>query len=170
MTEFFKPWRRKFGALTLILAVLFMGGWGRSLVLIDRIIFHDFTGSRIEEHAVAGFQTQKHSLIILANELVKFTATYTSLNTATNSMNISLVPKQSEGESKDDSDHAVPPVVQPIVTGVSDYEMLMPVPLLTIPFWSVTIPLTLLSMYLLLSKPCKSNPIKITEPIPEDLT
>ncbi len=34
-----------------------------------------------------------------------------------------------------------------------------------VPYWSIVIPLTLLSAYLLLSKPHKSTPKKITEPI-----
>ena len=39
----------------------------------------------------------------------------------------------------------------------------------TIPYWSITIPLTLLSAFLLLSKPQKSNQQKITDPVPERL-
>jgi hypothetical protein len=38
---------------------------------------------------------------------------------------------------------------------------------LFIPYWSTVIPLTLLSAFMLLSKPRKSNPLKIVEPIPE---
>jgi len=38
---------------------------------------------------------------------------------------------------------------------------------LTAPYWSLTIPLTLISLWLLLSKPRKSNQMKITEPDPE---
>jgi hypothetical protein len=36
-----------------------------------------------------------------------------------------------------------------------------------IPYWSVTIPLTLISLWLLLSKPRKSNQREITEPTPK---
>ena len=41
---------------------------------------------------------------------------------------------------------------------------LEPIPSLVIPFWSLTVPLALISVWLLLSKPPKSIQKKITEP------
>jgi hypothetical protein len=37
MGEFFKPWRRKIGCVTLVMALVFMLGWVRSLVVQDDI-------------------------------------------------------------------------------------------------------------------------------------
>ena len=36
MSEFFKPWRRKLGVVTLAVACVFAGGWVRSLGVSDR--------------------------------------------------------------------------------------------------------------------------------------
>ena len=38
MGEFFRGWRRKIGMLTLMLALVFMGGWVRSLVVRDDLM------------------------------------------------------------------------------------------------------------------------------------
>ena len=35
MSEFFKPWRRRFGVLTLAISLLLMGGWIRSRQIDD---------------------------------------------------------------------------------------------------------------------------------------
>ena len=35
MDDFFKPWRRTIGAVTLVVASMFMGGWVRSLTAFD---------------------------------------------------------------------------------------------------------------------------------------
>ena len=37
-----------------------------------------------------------------------------------------------------------------------------------VPYWSIVVPLTFLSAFLLLTKPRKSSPMKITEPIPAE--
>ena len=42
-----------------------------------------------------------------------------------------------------------------------------PVPFLVVPYWSLTIPLTFISLWLLLSKPRRSTPKKLDEPVPE---
>ena len=40
----------------------------------------------------------------------------------------------------------------------------------TIPYWSIVLPLTLISVFLLLSKPRKSNQMKIADPVPSEGT
>ena len=37
MPEYFKPWRRKLGTLTLLMACVFMSAWTRSLIMDDQI-------------------------------------------------------------------------------------------------------------------------------------
>jgi len=39
MHTYFKPWRRKIGVVTLILACLFMAGWVRSRSVLDRFFY-----------------------------------------------------------------------------------------------------------------------------------
>ena len=45
MGEFFKPWRRKLGIVTLVLACVFMGGWVRSYSAHDAL---NIAGHRLE--------------------------------------------------------------------------------------------------------------------------
>lgn len=40
MREFFKPWRRKLGVVTLVMACLLMAGWVRSVRKLDHCSFH----------------------------------------------------------------------------------------------------------------------------------
>src|SRR4051794_40257879 len=39
MGEFFKPWRRRIGVVTLLMALVFMGGWLRSHSFVDYVVF-----------------------------------------------------------------------------------------------------------------------------------
>lgn len=39
MTEFYRGWRRKTGVLTLVMALVFVGGWMRSLFIYDNVRF-----------------------------------------------------------------------------------------------------------------------------------
>ncbi len=41
MGDSFKPWRRKIGVVTLLIACVSAAGWVRSLVIMDRIIWTD---------------------------------------------------------------------------------------------------------------------------------
>ena len=38
MGDYFKPWRRKIGCVTLVLACLFMAGWVRSSFFIEGVV------------------------------------------------------------------------------------------------------------------------------------
>lgn len=39
---------------------------------------------------------------------------------------------------------------------------------IALPYWSITIPMTLISVFLLITKPRKSTPKKTDEPIPNE--
>lgn len=39
MKEFFQPWRRTVGCVTLVIACVFMGGWCRSMHFYNKLIF-----------------------------------------------------------------------------------------------------------------------------------
>ena len=51
--------------------------------------------------------------------------------------------------------------------GAEDNHLGSYIRIIMIQYGSITVPLTLISLWLLLSKPRKSTPKKITEPIPE---
>ena len=40
MGDYFKPWRRKIGVLTLVMACVFMGAWVRSNSILDELLLH----------------------------------------------------------------------------------------------------------------------------------
>ena len=46
---------------------------------------------------------------------------------------------------------------------------IVPSTIAVIPYWSIVVPLTLISLWLLLTKPRKSNQLKIAEPVPENV-
>src|SRR5664279_4247082 len=110
MREFFKGWKRKVGIVTLLLALMFMGAWGRSHISKDQIsLWNDghIRNSIFLNDTGVGFQQMQHN-----SPFGCFT----------------------------------------IKNGV------------VVPYWPVITSLTLLSTYLLLSKPRQSTLKKITEP------
>lgn len=152
MREVFHGWRRKFGVLTLLMACVFTGEWVRSYTVNDEIAvtwsgrLHAFLSSSGE-----------FSLISWSND---------------------EIPDSFEWEVKSDVSNGQ----------VSHYMSLgMPRPkrhwfwwdevremtadksgIWIIHYWSIVTPLTLLSAFLLLTKPRKSTPKKITESVPSE--
>ncbi len=123
MGDYFKPWRRKIGVATLVMACVFAAGWINGLAahpldpnLID---FRKFATIPIQEHSIVGFGSSNHRLNCLAYESGQYT---NSANDGTTTVGA----------------------------------FVMPVPIVSIPFWSIVLPLTLFSAWLLLSKPRKS--------------
>ena len=131
MSEFFNGWRPKVGVVTLFLACVFLGGWVRSLVVKDRILFSDITGSNSVFCGIIGLETSRHSLDLLTFQV----------------------------------DTATPMLATPIPPGVVPLKVLSfrIGPLLAIPFWSIVIPLTLVSAFLLLCKPGIANLKRFTD-------
>lgn len=68
MGGYLKPWQRKMGVVTLMLAVLFTGVWVRSLVVNDRIMIGDITGNYSVFYGIAGLGTSRHSIVLLTYE------------------------------------------------------------------------------------------------------
>ena len=162
MGEFFYGWRRKTGVVTLVMASVFMGLWVRGCSVIDRIVF-----------------TRKPSpyltSILLSHQGMLWEKTESLTPTggafANNLWSVWTINKEwSDPQS-------LLTTWYPIVKwrwrifgfdcGVcfnSDGDFRFAFCL--IPYWSVTIPLTLISLRLLLSKPRQLTPKKIIEPIP----
>jgi hypothetical protein len=168
MPTYFTPLRRKIGVLTLLMACVFAAGWVRSLVVLDRIEFSDFTGSPNKEHSIAGLGTKRHAVVLLAYELVEFDWQTPIAQTPFNLVSVSSDASQSEDDVKVDLDYGKPmmaialPETGTEARGLAERRtgtMLLPVPFLVLPYWSIVIPLTLLSAWLLLSKPrAKAKP------------
>jgi len=165
MGGYFEPWRRKIGVMALVMALLAMGGWVRSVVNLDIVEFttgdHSKVGLESGEQTICLFncystnktlnprtifwcsisfhdQPNARSSIVFSNEYWRWQIC--GFGYQFNSWrNQSSIPS---GAFKGDS--------------------------IFFPYWSITIPPTLLSVYLLLTKPQKSNQKKIVEPIPAE--
>lgn len=114
MREFFKPWRRKVGVVSVGLACVFMAGWVRSYQTDDQ------------------FEVFGHMFVSFEGSFYEMSRTVTVSN-----------------------------------QGGSNIATIALSPLWQCPYWTVVAPLTLLSTYLLLSKPRpakKPNPSLPPEP------
>lgn len=152
MGGYFKPLRRKFGLLTLVMACVLMAGWLRSqgvgeelrISSSDRtyhllfsspgwlgwIVFHDPEG--ITPAVFRPFYGRR-----LQNDNSPFAM-------------VCVHWDQNKNQFSESFD--------------------APNPHLIMPYSSVVVPLTLISLWLLLAKPRKSTPKKISEPIPAEGT
>jgi len=158
MREFFGGWRRKLGVVTLAMACLFAAGWVRSIWTEDRIhipmkdddtiVFGSAYGSLIVESwpdqvrffhidkSKARYPKWQHqSLGIIASE--QFEWRTPEWRWRWNGFGYGHFPLM---QTKDAASF------------------------LLVPYWSIVIPLTLVSAYLLLSKPRTSAPKAIVEP------
>jgi hypothetical protein len=163
MREVFRGWRRKVGAVTLVMACVFAVGWLRSGVNSERIVAHY---GKHSYHFVASDQRCLKWIrsFDLPEENMKFPPPWYN--------NSDKVGKLKRGD------------LNPVFFGTDEkwrwqfrncgflfadgtsngYR----VAIWQLPYWSVTIPLTLLSLWLLLSTPLKSTQKKTQEPIPSD--
>ena len=153
MGEFFKPWRRRFGVLTLLMACVFMGGWVRSQSSCDNFSFIS------DQRIVTTLNSSCGSILWmwyrLHSEESSPATGWNSLPVTQDVRDISRKPKY-PFESVKKNDWGQQPEVQTLRWWLISY-------------WLITIPLTLLSAFLLLSKPRNSIPKKITEPIPQEV-
>ena len=113
MGDFFKPWRRKIGIVTLMLACVFAAGWVRSQYKADVFIMP--------------LNESSNGVISSRNGEIQW---------ATAEFNHIGKPYEPDG-----------------LTELKN----LPTVLRSVPYWPIVIPLTLLSAWLLLSKPRQSK-------------
>jgi len=176
MGEFFRGWKRKTGCVTLVMALAFTGGWLRSLRHQDTfgLIVGDETvvsllsdygeiGSMcVWEIGDAGYASPSVTPPMNLRERVFWeTEIIDAKMASTEYLTFDLSERllASEWTYHWNGFRFGATKSGPDVFGVAA---------LTAPYWSIVIPLTLLSAYLLLSNPRKSNQKKITETIPAD--
>ena len=166
MGDFFKGWRRKVGLLTLLMACVFMGGWVRSQ---DRFDALDICGEtfRYGINSVDGRIRLLKTTPLEGQQLFA----WTSIDASTTG-----------GWGLDDNGYRKP--YDPMNDYNAEWRMdwagfhiggystlrnaiLFRVESCMFPYWSLVIPLTLISLWLFLSKPRQSTSMKITQPIPE---
>ena len=142
MGEFFHGWRRKVGCLTLVMACLFMAGWVRSRFVYDWIEVNT-KPSRLSISSGWG----QIRLWGMSHQPTLPTYRY--------SIGEELIGIDVRGTPEWRIDFA-------------GFQLSDQFHLCFIPYWSITVPLTLISLWLLLSKPRNSTQNKITEPVPAE--
>jgi len=162
MGEVFVGWRRKIGCVTLMMALVFMGGWLRSLTGIDSVTFYSQNPTIVSVSSVQGrfeFEmmqdTEPHGTMMFpvwwtTEEDVGHLPFLVALNDGDPDINWEWQRYGFGGGSI-----AAPPGETPLA-------------FLVVPYWSITIPLTALSAFLLISKPKTSNQKKTAPPAPND--
>ena len=131
MGEFFKPWRRKVGIVSLLMALVFMGGWVRSGNWAD--VFYSRSGYAL--------MSAKHHLTWLRVRGVGSQSRRPFLKWESD--DFSEEPWAYNNKFSD----------RQIVTKFFPGNLTM----WAVPYWSIVVPLTLLAAWLLLSKPRNAN-------------
>ena len=145
MGEYFKPWRRKFGVLTLLVACVFAAGWVRSLQIADILQVRldtnvqSFGGYVVLATSWPTFQTENP---VRRYPIWITVAVRDCWLTVTND-NLGPWAFDAFGFRMRTQLHQIGAAVR--------YYM--------VPYWSIVLPLTVLSAYLLLSKP--RNTVKV---------
>ena len=156
MGEFFKPVRRKIGVVTLVTAGVFMAGWVRS-------------GSEFASVCVS----VRNSLFIITSSNGSV-GCYEFRGSDISGLKSTPFPSWGKPFLGDFPEWANNPLItwrlRGLGFGVSQKPLQIgghEVSVKLVPYWSITIPLTLLSAFLILSKPRKSNQRKTVDPFPE---
>jgi hypothetical protein len=156
MREFFRGWRRKTGCATLVLACVSMLGWMRSREYVDIVTV--FTRGNVTHFCVSDRECFKW--IMTTAPVNRSAAAIPQLGLSTRKV------------SNLDADHSFAPIFSRApdwrtnlstagfqigdasfsVPGFGDYRA----SIVQVPYWSIVLPLTLLSAWLILSKP-RSN-------------
>ena len=142
MGEYFRGWKRKIGVATLVMACVFAAGWVRSIFVHDVLLF-------VHDGDVLGLWGSQSGSLRWSTDIVN--------------AQVWTVPQWQNWIASE----GVHPFDDPNIEwqwrccgfGVADDATER-----VVPYWSITIPLTLISLVLLLSKPRKSTPKKITDP------
>jgi len=171
MREFFKGWRRKLGVVTLLMACGLMAGWLRSQSVLDRFFFS-------QQHSMHPMLSMDG--VVSWRILTPFGENLSSGWSERPKWISSELTQNSINNYKlywDDGDVHWHWQCIGFDFGAASFERLSQVPgnanwmrreeIWQIPYWAITIPLTLFSLWLLVWKPRKSTPKKIIEPIPE---
>jgi len=152
MREFFKPWRRKLGSLGFVVACVFAAGWVRSPYVTDAVTYS--TG----ENSVASWFSDNSTLGLIQYRAElddgsgKYSPGTVSIKGPSYPTWITVRPGESDLSF-------LTWQWRWLGFGFSETEKFDGVWLTyrVAPYWSITLPLTLLSAYMLLSKP-RSKP------------
>ena len=168
MGEFFRGWRRNLGVVTLVMALVLMVGWIRSEVKGESLVI-PLNKSTVYLQSYCGKLSAMQEVCQPRVRAVQYECRPL----------LSATDRHSFAFSSDEKWKWKNPLLRWSGIGFDFGKSLgydgwgdgSPAPfqyVCTVPYWSLVIPLTLLSAYLLLSKPRKSIQKKITEPVPDE--
>jgi len=179
MRKFFHGWKRKTGCSTLVMALVFMGGWVKSIGRLETI--HACPGrslfvvaSRDQNLCVSRSTYQSHDVAI-SKSITLFYSSLKELNVGCSSEKSSSESNTEYWTGANSSFRNANPkwcwklggfilTFESHTTLGDEHETMFA----TVPYWSITIPLTFISLWLLLIRPRQSTPLKIVEPTAND--
>lgn len=150
MREFFRGWRRKLGCVLLTISLASMGGWIRSLSLQDQII--------VARHDSVQFFTSMNGALVWSRSSPYYLSA--SIRWSSKEFNKAMLDSWYGAEvrwkwQRFGFDFGAGSYTdKSSVGGVFTRR----VELWQVPYWAVTVPLTLISSYLILGKPRKKIP------------
>lgn len=162
MGEFFWGWRRKLGVVTLGLSCMLTVGWVRSLVELDALALLNAHNSHLVISAEGGIsweriwpimKTRPSRWLYKHNEITKSNNPYEGIDVHWNVTGLGF----------DFRDFARLETAAGVAPYTQEYALWQ------IPYWSIVIPLSLISLWLLLFKLRKSTQTKLAEPIAEQV-
>ncbi len=162
MANFFHGWRRKFGVVTLVLACVFAAGWLSTIRSPNCVHFVWQTSDK----TAFRFGTRNSQLVI--NSIDASLSLYVSsgINQA---IAVWKDPTTSTLNYPSQADNEIHWVFRFGGFDVGEYSQEDPFEFhfktWRFPYWSIVIPLTLLSAYLLLSKPRSPHPKNVVETV-----
>lgn len=167
MREFFKPCRRKIGCVTLVMACVAMCGWVRGHIVEDSIEWGDavLEKGKGERHMVSvsrnglvwkQFETSRFNFVIEFREANKRWSCK-PITTSSSADPLTQISFDCEFEWRWKGGGFDFGVFH------EKWNQLVRVKYCTVPYWPIVVPITLLSIWLLLTKPVPSTPTKITE-------
>ena len=156
MSDFFKGWRRKIGCVTLVMALVAMAGWVRSLLRQDIVSINVFPQQIAVESNLGTLHLFRYENFVIWVQrgmppITRFQWENLDVSDAKSVVADRIASAASMSLSNYGWDAVSPSVMKCVV-----------------PYWSIVLPLTALAAYFLLSKPRKSNQMKIAEPIPDE--
>ena len=168
MIEFCKPWRRKIGVCTLIMACVFMGGWVRSQHFSDSLkcrigpqhqLFIRSNNDSFALSLLKEYQPGQFTFVRIFDsspvQVDRSDAEYLGFNFCGFKFGVDDGTATSAGFKISN-----PPTSYFISNPPTSY-------FCHAPYWSITIPLTLISCWLLLSKPRPNKPKSPVHSLPE---
>jgi len=160
MGRYFKPLRKKVGVVTLGLACLFAAGWVRSRTVIDAFSVRRSLYSMSTLHSASEELALSTLCIVSPVELGDFPFWSSETIPTDYIFSLPFDPLTVETQYRFLGFYSLKDC--PVDGGVHIYAC-------GAPYWSIVIPLTLLSAWLLLSKPRVAKPKAIAEPIPTEV-